>query len=151
LVRSHINLLFFNIDFCKLLSHKSLCFLVNGTRLRFLIRDFLFLCDFEISSFASAYIWSEKTLTLCRMKVMTDHRLSFLVGCLNWLIFFAGSTVIYESATEVDVAPRILSRPKRYLIFPQGSNFQVNIFKLMLEKGCVYYLSPSSNSRNFFQ
>ncbi|KYN08168.1 hypothetical protein ALC62_00853 [Cyphomyrmex costatus] len=56
---------------------------------------------------------------------MSDYRLSFLVGWLNCLIFFAGSTVVHENATEVDVAPRILSRPERYLIFPQGSNFQL--------------------------
>jgi len=63
------------------------------------------------------------------MKVMSDYRFSFLIGYLNWLVFFAGSTVVHENATEIDVAPRILSRPKRYLIFPQGSNFQVNILK----------------------
>lgn len=86
--------------------------------------------DFDIPFFVGGYIWFEKTLTLRRMEVMSDYRLSFLVGCLNWLIFFAGSTVVHENATEVDVAPRILSRPKRYLIFPQGSNFQVNIMYL---------------------
>ncbi|XP_018352220.1 PREDICTED: uncharacterized protein LOC108754445 [Trachymyrmex septentrionalis] len=59
------------------------------------------------------------------MKVMLDYRLSFLVGWLNCLIFFAGSTVIHENTTEIDVAPRILSRPKRYLIFPEGCNFQL--------------------------
>ncbi|XP_011641330.1 uncharacterized protein LOC105429830 [Pogonomyrmex barbatus] len=59
------------------------------------------------------------------MKVMSDHRFSILVGCLNWLIFFVGSTIIHENTTEVDIAPRILSRHKRYLIFPQGSNFQL--------------------------
>ncbi|KYN32323.1 hypothetical protein ALC56_13180 [Trachymyrmex septentrionalis] len=56
---------------------------------------------------------------------MLDYRLSFLVGWLNCLIFFAGSTVIHENTTEIDVAPRILSRPKRYLIFPEGCNFQL--------------------------
>ncbi|XP_011693135.1 PREDICTED: uncharacterized protein LOC105453118 [Wasmannia auropunctata] len=55
---------------------------------------------------------------------MSDYRLSFLVGCLNWLVFLAGSTVVHANATETDVTPRILSRSKRYLIFPQGSNFQ---------------------------
>ncbi|KYQ53408.1 hypothetical protein ALC60_07474 [Trachymyrmex zeteki] len=59
------------------------------------------------------------------MKVMLDHRLSFLVGWLNFLIFFVGSSVVHENATEVDVAPRTLSRPKRYLIFPEGCNFQL--------------------------
>ncbi|XP_018365468.1 PREDICTED: uncharacterized protein LOC108762788 [Trachymyrmex cornetzi] len=59
------------------------------------------------------------------MKVMLDYRLSFLVGWLNCLIFFAGSTVVHENATEINVEPRILSRPKRYLIFPEGCNFQL--------------------------
>ncbi|XP_072764318.1 uncharacterized protein, partial [Anoplolepis gracilipes] len=56
---------------------------------------------------------------------MSDYRLSFLIGCLNWLILCTGSTIIDDNTTEIDVAPRILSRPKRYLIFPQGSNFQL--------------------------
>ncbi|XP_018051512.1 PREDICTED: uncharacterized protein LOC108689299 [Atta colombica] len=59
------------------------------------------------------------------MKVMLDYRFSFFVGWLNCLIFFAGSTVVHENATEIDVASRILSRPKRYLIFPEGCNFQL--------------------------
>lgn len=54
------------------------------------------------------------------------RQLSFLVGCLNWLILCTGSMLVHENAAKVDqVVPRILSRPKRYLIFPQGSNFQV--------------------------
>ncbi|KAL0110228.1 hypothetical protein PUN28_013700 [Cardiocondyla obscurior] len=58
------------------------------------------------------------------MKVMSDYRFTLFAGCLNWLIFFGG-LVIYGSSTEISVAPKILSRPKRYLIFPQGSNFQL--------------------------
>ncbi|XP_032670625.1 uncharacterized protein LOC116843872 [Odontomachus brunneus] len=54
------------------------------------------------------------------------RQLSLLVGCLNWLILCTGSILVHENATKVDqVVPRILSRPKRYLIFPQGSNFQL--------------------------
>ncbi|RLU22106.1 hypothetical protein DMN91_006486 [Ooceraea biroi] len=56
---------------------------------------------------------------------MLDYRLSFLVGCLNWLILCTGSMIVHGNATEIDIAPRILSRPKRYLIFPQGSNLQL--------------------------
>ncbi|XP_020288850.1 uncharacterized protein LOC109857178 [Pseudomyrmex gracilis] len=56
---------------------------------------------------------------------MSDYRqLSFLVGCLNWLILATDSMIVHEN-TEGDVEPKILSRPKRYLIFPQGSNLQL--------------------------
>ncbi|EFN88512.1 hypothetical protein EAI_03141 [Harpegnathos saltator] len=55
------------------------------------------------------------------------RQLSLLVGCLNWLILCTGSTLVHEKTTEAaeQVVPRVLSRPKRYLIFPQGSNFQL--------------------------
>ncbi|EZA61854.1 hypothetical protein X777_04665 [Ooceraea biroi] len=46
---------------------------------------------------------------------MLDYRLSFLVGCLNWLILCTGSMIVHGNATEIDIAPRILSRPKRKL------------------------------------
>lgn len=36
--------------------------------------------------------------------------------------------MVHGNVTGTDVAGRILSRPKRYLIFPQGSNFQVNLY-----------------------
>ncbi|XP_012232278.1 uncharacterized protein [Linepithema humile] len=53
------------------------------------------------------------------------YRLSFFVGYLNWLILCTGSIIVHENTTGIDGAPRILSRPKRYLIFPQGSNLQL--------------------------
>ncbi|KAL6428960.1 hypothetical protein ACFW04_008047 [Cataglyphis niger] len=56
---------------------------------------------------------------------VSDYRFSFLIGYLNCLILCTSSTIIDENTTEIDIAPRILSRSKRYLIFPQGSNFQL--------------------------
>ncbi|XP_047361131.1 uncharacterized protein LOC124953596 [Vespa velutina] len=59
--------------------------------------------------------------------------------CLDFFILYANSLHedVRGNSTEVEVSPRMLSRQKRYLIFPEGSNLQL-----------VYCLTIGAYGRN---
>ncbi|XP_046830949.1 uncharacterized protein LOC124429563 [Vespa crabro] len=62
-----------------------------------------------------------------------------IAWCLDFFILYANSLHedVRGNSTEVEVSPRMLSRQKRYLIFPEGSNLQL-----------VYCLTIGAYGRN---
>ncbi|KAL2719237.1 hypothetical protein V1478_011656 [Vespula squamosa] len=69
----------------------------------------------------------------------SSSHLLVIAWCLDFFVLYAGSfhEDVRGNSTEVEVAPRMLSRQKRYLIFPEGSNLQL-----------VYCLTIGAYGRN---
>ncbi|XP_035740245.1 uncharacterized protein LOC118449585 [Vespa mandarinia] len=78
------------------------------------------------------------------LEEMRSFRRSFshlfvIAWCLDFFILYANSLHedVRGNSTEVEISPRMLSRQKRYLIFPEGSNLQL-----------VYCLTIGAYGRN---
>ncbi|KAF7389880.1 hypothetical protein HZH68_011737 [Vespula germanica] len=69
----------------------------------------------------------------------SSSHLLVIAWCLDFFVLYSSSfhEDVRGNSTEVEVAPRMLSRQKRYLIFPEGSNLQL-----------VYCLTIGAYGRN---
>ena len=76
-------------------------------------------------NFSSDYTMSEKSLSLFFRKKLSFFNLVFFTAFVNFCTVPINSLELIEERSNTEDTGKSLSRQKRYLIFPEGSNVQV--------------------------